>query len=239
MAPNLSPKGQQLAFGTAGPLTTRDGRLITADFLSAESKAALASMPLIPQTDRWPLPGSGQLHPLDYIVIKNVRLPLAAMPEGAKELDVSERKEPGSDYASFVSHGLKSVPVRISLILFRDQTLGYKDGALVGKDWIAEFGKIEKNLIAPKLQKRFAVPVFYHTLHHRGCDSLIFVRQGDPRMVKPGQFSIELEGHDPRTVRTGGGSHKVKQTKDFGTRANPIPKESKESKTPSASQKGK
>lgn len=230
----LSPQGEQLLLGTAGPLLSPDGRRIPATF-SAVGTAQRST--LIPQTDRWPLPGSGQLHPLDYITIMGVKLPLAGMPEGGQELDVSERKEPGSDWSSFVSHGKKSVPVRINLRLFRDQSLGYKNGVLVGKDWIAEYEKISAKLIAKSLSKRQAVPVSYPTLHARGCDSLIFTRVSDPKWTNGQFYVVELEGKDPRTTRVGS-SQKVAQLKDFGTRANPIPPQQAKP-GPSAAKKGK
>lgn len=231
---NISPQGEQLLLGTAGPLVSSDGRRIPATFAAV---GAAQHSTLIPQTDRWPLPGSGGLHPLDYITIMGVKLPLASMPEGGQELDISERKEPGSDWSSFVSHGKKSVPVRISLRLFRDQSLGYRNGAIAGKDWIAEYEKIASKLIAKNLSKRQAVPVYYPTLHTRGCDSLIFTRVSDPKWMSGQFYAVELEGRDPRTIRVGS-SQKVAQLKDFGTRANPIPPQQAK-QGPSAAKKGK
>lgn len=221
---------------------TKDGVKISPDFRSGTSRQVSGP---IPQTDRWPLPGSGQLHPLDYITLAGVQLPLVSMPDGGEELDVSERKEPGSDYSSFVSHGKKNVPVKIQLLLFRDQSQGYRNGQLLGKDWIAEYYKIEPKLIAKSLSRRNAIPVSYPTLHARGCDSLIIVRKSDPKMSVRGQFIVELEGRDPRTIRVGS-SHKMKQSKDFGTRANPVPPQQAGTKkgaaatgSPAAAKKGK
>lgn len=209
----LSPQGQQLAFGTAGPLLTRDGRLITANFQSSETKAALAGMPTIPQTDRWPLPGSGKLHPLDYIVIAGVQLPLASMPDGDQELDVSHRKPKGSHFTHLVSNGLKMSMVKIQLLLFRDQSQGYggqgvngKGGGavIVGKDWVAEYDKIRPTLLASDVKKAGdAVTVFYPTLHAHGVDSLLFTKVGFPRRAHGMFFTVDLEGYSPKKEKAG------------------------------------
>lgn len=219
-------------------VTTSSGKPTTLADLNAALEPAPSRADGVVETGRWPLPGAG-LHALDRIQIAGVWLPLAEMPQGADELDVSERKQPGSDFATFVSHGRKSVPVRITLLLFRDETLGWKDGRLVGKDWHAEYGKIRKTLLAKNLDKRGAVPVYYPTLQARGCTSLIFTHVGDPVRARGLFFTVALEGRDPRTVRKGGGSKKVQQVKDFGSRANPIPPQQAKSAQPSTAKKGK
>ena len=86
---------------------------------------------------------------------------------------------------------------------------------------------------------RGAVPVYYPTLQARGVTSLVFKRVGDPQRARGLFFTVELEGHDPRTIRRGGGSHKVKNLKDFGTRANPIPPQQQAAKSPSTGKRGK
>lgn len=192
------------------------------------------------QTDRWPLPGSGQLHPLDKIQIAGVWLPLAEMPQGSAELDVSERKSPGSNFATFVAHGQKSTPVRIVLLLFRDDTLGWKDGFRQGKDWLAEYRKISASLPAKNLDKASAIPVYYPTLQARGVTSLIFTRVSDLQRAKGQFYTVEMEGRDPRTIRKGSsGSKKIEKRKDVYTRENPIPPAEQPTKAPSAKKKGK
>lgn len=238
-----SPAAQEL-FAQLGPGSTRaqdaSGRPLTlADLSRPTGEPAPSRSDNTVQTDRWPLPGSGDLHPLDKIQIAGVWLPLESMPTGSAELDVSERKQPGSDYSTFVSHGAKSTPVQIRLKLFRDEALGWKDGMLVGKDWLAEWRKVSSKLLAKNLGKDQAVPVYYPTLQARGVTSLIFTKITDLQRTNARFFTVELEGRDPRTVRRGGGSKKVKQAKDFGTRGNPIPPAQQADKAPSKAAKKK
>ena len=224
MAIDLAPLGQAAAFGPTGivgPVLTAAGMVATADLAPG---SAIFPTSQFPQTERWPYPGSGQLHPLDYITILGVQLPLAKMPQGGVGLDVSHRKSPGADHSTLVSHGMKTSPVKIELLLFRDQSLGYKDGQRVGKDWWYEWEKIKDKLIAKKLEKRGALSVSYPTLAAVGCDSLIFTHIGLPQPKGIGMFVVDLEAYDPRTVKDGGGSKKVvKQLEKVGSRAAPSP----------------
>lgn len=238
MTTRLSPKGQQLAFGTAGPLVGAQGQVLPATLVA--NSAFRETIGRFPQTDRWPLPGSGLLHPLDYIVIAGIDLPLDDMPDAGDELDVSERKAPGSDWSSFVSHGKKAAPVRIRLRLFRDQSLGYADGHVRGRDWFKAWDQLAPSLISNRLSKRNAVPVYYPTLHARGCDALIFTRASDPKRSSGQFYVVELEARDPRNVRigSGDGSKKVGRREDIGTRANPVPPQHS-TPSPSAKKRGK
>ena len=59
-------------------------------------------MASFPQTAGFPQPGQG-LYEVDRITILGVTLPLAKSPEGALELDVDKKKEPGSDFATYVA----------------------------------------------------------------------------------------------------------------------------------------
>ena len=229
---DLSPTlGQAALFGPTGivgPVLTAAGMAASADFAPGNP---LTPTSRFPQTERWPLPGSGQLHPLDMIKILGVWLPLAEMPEYGTGLDVSHRKAKGSDHATLVSHGKLTHPVKIKLRLWRDTTLGYKEGVRVGKDWHYEWEKIERLLIPEKLEKRGAVSVEYPLMASRGCDSVIFTEIG-PYHRAGGQFyTIELKGYDPRTVKDNkGGSKKVvKQLDKIGSRAAPSPQRAAES----------
>jgi hypothetical protein len=144
------------------------------------------------------------------------------MPQGGVGLDVSHRKSPGADHSTLVSHGMKTSPVKIELLLFRDQSLGYKDGQRVGKDWWYEWEKIKDKLIA-KLEKRGALSVSYPTLAAVGCDSLIFTHIGLPQPKGIGMFVVDLEAYDPRTIKDGGSKKVVKQLEKIGSRAAPSP----------------
>jgi hypothetical protein len=164
------------------------------------------------------------------IKILGVWLPLAEMPEYGTGLDVSHRKAKGSDHATLVSHGKLTHPVKIKLRLWRDTTLGYKEGVRVGKDWFYEWEKIARLLIPEKLEKRGALSVEYPLMAANGCDSVIFTEIG-PYHRAGGQFyTIELKGYDPRTVKDNKGSKKVvKQLDKIGSRAAPSPQRAAES----------
>jgi hypothetical protein len=111
---------------------------------------------------RFPLPGASRLYILDCVTILGVQLPLARPIEAATELEIEKRKAPGSDYSTYVSHGLDSSPIRISLRLFRD--------IQSGKDWIAAYDEIRERLISRSLSKRNAVSVYHPFLDLEGID---------------------------------------------------------------------
>ena len=69
---NISHRAEQP--GTAGPLVSSDGRRIPATFAAV---GAAQHSTLIPQTDRWPLPGR-RAPPLDYITIMESSFPSPA-----------------------------------------------------------------------------------------------------------------------------------------------------------------
>lgn len=235
MSVKVSPQGQSLAFGTAGPLLTPAGQMTDATFLTSVKKANLGAR--FPQTTRWAPPGSYALHPLDFITIGGVDLPLAQMPRGGDELDVSHRKAPGSNHATLVSHGKKTSPIQIRLRLFRDESLGYREGVLVGTDWWLEWDRIEPFLIAKSLSKQNAVPVRYPTLTRRGCDAIVFTKVEDPQHEKGLFFTVDLEGYDVRTVHSGDGKSKKVTREDIATRANPVP--AKVVASPASKKRGK
>lgn len=184
-----------------------------------------------PQTTAFPLPGEG-LYELDRITILGVQLPLEKMPEGALVLDVDKKKEPGSDYSTFVSQGFDADPIKIVVLLWRDQQ--------TGKDWFAEWDKVKDKIVAKNLNKRNAVSVYHPILHLEGVDSLLIKRKSFPILRKGLFFAIELEGYDPRRVRQGGHSKKVEQDKTLRSRAGTAAQQDPSNAAPvAAAQKGK
>lgn len=151
----------------------------------------------IPQIGNWTLPGQG-LHPLDCIFILGVQLPLAKSIDGAMTLDLDKRKEPGSDYSSYVSQGKDSDPLRITIQLFRDTT--------TGMNWWENFAEVKDRLIAAKADKRNAAPVFHPILKFMGVEFVLFTKVGIPTRTRGQIYEVALEGRDIRFTRLGGGS---------------------------------
>lgn len=165
-------------------------------------------------TQSFPLPGTATLHPLDRIRILNYSLPLARPIETGIELDIEKRKEPGSDYSAFVSHGIDAIPVKVTLSLFRDLTSG--------KDWFADYMRIKDKLVSRHLSRRNAIPVYHPFLDMHGINQIIFVKQSIPTHDRGLIFHVTLEGYNPKVLRIGSGaSSKLEQDRLLITAANP------------------
>ena len=165
-------------------------------------------------TQSFPLPGTATLHPLDRIRILNYSLPLARPIETGIELDIEKRKEPGSDYSAFVSHGIDAIPVKVTLSLFRDLTSG--------KDWFADYMRIKDKLVSRHLSRRNAIPVYHPFLDMHGINQIIFVKQSIPIHDRGLIFHVTLEGFNPKVLRIGSGaSSKLEQDPLLITAANP------------------
>lgn len=179
-------------------------------------------------TRSFPLPGTATLHPLDRIRILNYSLPLARPIETGLELDIEKRKEPGTDYSSFVSHGIDAIPVKVTLSLFRDLTSG--------KDWFADYLRIKDKLVARHLSRRNAVPVYHPFLDLHSINQIVFVKQSIPTHDRGLIFHVTLEGYNPKVLRIGSNAAKVKHATGIVDQANPqgIPGKSK----PVTAQKG-
>lgn len=174
-------------------------------------------------TRSFPLPGTATLHPLDRIRILNYTLPLARPIETGLELDIEKRKEPGTDYSSFVSHGIDAIPVKVTLSLFRDLTSG--------KDWFADYMRIIDRLVSKRLSRRNAVPVYHPFLDLHGINQIVFVKQSIPTHDRGLIFHVTLEGYNPKVLRIGSGAANVnvKHATGVVNQANPqgIPGKSK------------
>lgn len=153
---------------------------------------------------RFPLPGASRLYILDCVTILGVQLPLARPIEAATELEIEKRKAPGSDYSTYVSHGLDSSPIRISLRLFRDITS--KEKGQEGKDWIAAYETIRERLISRNLSKRNTVTVYHPFLDMEGINEIIFTKRSSMKQERGMMFTVDLEGFNPKTVRIGSGT---------------------------------
>lgn len=170
-------------------------------------------MARFPDLEQFPLPGTANLYVLDRVQILSAVLPLEAPIDYGLELDIEKRKEPGSDYSSYVSHGIDATSIRISLKLFRDLTSG--------KDWIKEYLSIKDRLIARFLSRRNAVPVYHPFLDLYGINEIVFVKDSGFRHSRGHFFTVTLEGFNPKALRigSGGASKKVEQDKELTSRA--------------------
>lgn len=190
----------------------------------------------LPPLTRFPLPGTAKLYALDAVQIAGTILPLDRPIEAGTALDVEKRKEPGSDYSTYVSHGLDSIPVRIALRLFRD--------VYSGKDWYADYLKVRDKLVAKQLSRRNAVSVYHPFLDEEGVNYVIFTKRSVPKHTQGHFFVVELEGYNPKTLRIGSGaggtSKKVQQDKELGVGVRAAAKQSPQNvRTPAQNQVGR
>ncbi len=179
----------------------------------------------------WPLPGTSTLSVFDRITILNAVLPVQRIDAGV-ELDIEKRKEPGSDWSSYVSHGIDATPISITLLLFRDLTSG--------KNYFAEYEQIKDRLISKFLARRNAIPVYNILLDAEGINEIVFTKKTIYQPVRGQIFSVTLQGFSPKTLRIGsaGASKTVEQDKQLTSRA--TAKQAPANViTPSANQRGR
>lgn len=159
------------------------------------------------QLTHYPLPGTSTLFVLDRISILNWILPLDRPIEAGISLDVEKRKQPGSDYSSYVSHGIDTTPIRIALRLFKDLSSG--------KNWFENYDQIKDRLVSKFLSARNAVPVFHPLLDMEGINNIVFT---DRTILQPahGQFfTVQLTGFNPKTLHVGSGSGSTRAVQDL------------------------
>lgn len=176
-----------------------------------------------PKARSYPLPGTATLYILDKVRILNYALPLGRPIETGIEMDIEKRKEPGSDYSAFVSHGIDATPVRITLALFKDLTSG--------KDWMADFLRIQDRLVSRNLSRRNGVPVYHPFLDLYGINEIVFTKKSLPVPDRGQIFHVTLEGYNTRVLRIGSafGNAKIKHATGVVDMANPsgVPGKSK------------
>ena len=185
-----------------------------------------------PDLRQFPLPGTANLYVLDRVQILSAILPLESPIEYGLELDIEKRKEPGSDYSSYVSHGIDATPIRISLKLFRDLTSG--------KDWIKEYLAIKDRLVARFLSRRNAVSVYHPFLDLYGINEVVFVKDSGFRHTRGHFFTVTLEGFNPKALRIGssGASKKVENDKGLA-KLDPAKQKPSNVRTPGQNQVGR
>ncbi len=155
---------------------------------------------------RWPLPGTATIAVLDRVEILGKTLPLNSPIDTGTVLDVEKRKQPGSDYSSYVSHGIDTMPITIELLLFKDLTSG--------RDWYADYESIRAQLVPRFLSQRNAVPVYHPFLNLEGINQIIFTERSIPRRSHGNFFVVTLRGFNPKTLRIGNGNGNAKIVQD-------------------------
>lgn len=176
-----------------------------------------------PKSSSYPLPGTATLYILDKVRILNYTLPLARPIETGIEMDIEKRKEPGSDYSAFVSHGIDATPIRITLALFKDLSSG--------KDWMDDFLRIQDRLVSRNLSQRNGVPVYHPFLNLYGINEVVFTKKSLPTRDRGQIYHVTLEGYNTRVLRIGSafGNVNIKHATGIVDMANPngVPGKSK------------
>ena len=176
-----------------------------------------------PKSSSFPLPGTATLYILDKVRILNYTLPLARPIETGIEMDIEKRKEPGSDYSAFVSHGIDATPIRITLALFKDLSSG--------KDWMDDFLRIQDRLVSRNLSRRNGVPVYHPFLNLYGINEVVFTKKSLPTRDRGQIYHVTLEGYNTRVLRIGSafGNVNIKHATGIVDMANPngVPGKSK------------
>lgn len=176
-----------------------------------------------PKSSSYPLPGTATLYILDKVRILNYTLPLARPIETGIEMDIEKRKEPGSDYSAFVSHGIDATPIRITLALFKDLSSG--------KDWLDDFLRIQDRLVSRNLSRRNGVPVYHPFLNLYGINEVVFTKKSLLTHDRGQIYHVTLEGYNTRVLRIGSafGNVNIKHATGIVDMANPngVPGKSK------------
>lgn len=158
----------------------------------------MANNTWVEQLRHFPLPGTATLFLLDRITILGYQLPLDRPIEAGVGLDIEKRKAPGADYATYVSHGVDSHPIKIVLRLFKDLSSG--------KNWFENYDAIKNRLVGKFLSQRNAIPVYHPLLDSEGINSLIFAERTIPTPSQGQFFTVSLSAFNPKTTRIGSGS---------------------------------
>lgn len=179
----------------------------------------MANNTWVEQLRHFPLPGTATLFVLDRITILGYQLPLDRPIEAGVGLDIEKRKAPGADYATYVSHGVDSHPIKIVLRLFKDLSSG--------KNWFENYDAIKNRLVGKFLSQRNAVPVYHPLLDSEGINSLIFAERTIPTPSQGQFFTVSLSAFNPRTTRIGGtgsngGSSRARQDTNTTSRASEL-----------------
>ena len=169
---------------------------------------ALLTFAKLGATQEW-IPYPTEAHPLNYpdlplwdgISIAGVILPIDPMkvPHYVRELDADAKAGPKQDYWSTTDKGIKPSDITITLRLWIDYRYPAK-----GQNYLDAYDKLIDKILAPKIDRRFAVPVYYPTLRRFGVTSVIFTQVPTPEHNGGGMWGATLVGIDGRTrVKSG------------------------------------
>ena len=122
--------------------------------------------------------------------VRGVTLPLASPPEGGVARDIDKKKSPGNDFARITDKGYDIVPIKIELLLWRDNWRG--------QDYLAEYEKIRDQLMPKRLEARNAVPIYHPSLNAEGVIAILVSKRGNLIHQGKQMFRVSLEGFDVR-----------------------------------------
>ena len=125
------------------------------------------------------------------IIIAGVTFPIAELPDYARDLGLDTKSGPGQDYYSTSSKGIKPSPFNVPLLLFLD--------VYTGKNYLDLYRQLIPKILAPRVDRRYAVPIYHPVLEPFGVTSAIFKTVPTPRHIGNWQFHANLVAIDGRT----------------------------------------
>lgn len=121
---------------------------------------------------------------------RGTTLPLASPPEGGVARDIDKKKSPGNDFARITDKGYDIVPIKIELLLWRDNWYG--------TDYLAEYERIRDQLMPKRLEARNAVSLYHPSLNAEGIQAILVSKRGNIIHQSKQMFRVSIEGYDVR-----------------------------------------
>lgn len=131
----------------------------------------------------------------DSIMINGMVLPIEGIPKYTRELGLDKKKGAGTDYYALTSKGIKPSEIHITLKLWIDY--------LTGINYLDMYRRLIPQLIAPRLDKRYSIPIYHPALVAFGVTSAVFAKVPTPQHVGGLIFHVELEAVDGRDAKAG------------------------------------
>jgi len=139
----------------------------------------------------------------DSIAIAGAQFPIEGLPRYAKKLAHDKKSGVGGDNQKITAKGMKPTPVGITLKLWVD--------IAGGPNYLDLFRAMIPVLLAPRFERRFALPVYHPVLEAYGVTSVVFVNIGP--IVHSGNriFHVELEGENAADIKAGQSTKQIKK----------------------------
>jgi hypothetical protein len=130
----------------------------------------------------------------DSVLISNIQIPIAGIPEYAIGLSKDKKRGPGQNNQRITQKGLKPHQIKITLMLWVDVS---------GANYLDLYRTLVPILIPTREDRRFAFPVYHPVLQSFGVTSIVFTKCHTPQHVGGLVFHADIEGDNAADVKNG------------------------------------